>query len=281
MKRNLWAIAAMAAVTFGLYGCGDSNSTSSEPVNNESENNEPVNVPLLPISNLSKDLCGDLWCESDDDGKIEIGSDEETAGYWFIVSDSTEPYKGNSDIKLSYDVEADKDDGGEYSHFFCGGNFFCGSDFDIKIQGTATLGDAYSNPFVGIGFNLVSEKREPMDISSWEGVCLIYSSTGKLALELVQPGTPMGHESNNFGYELPKTSAVSMINLPWSAFGLYDVSKSPSTDPLWTVQNAAAIELRFYENSDFYVYSIGRYGTCGKQLIKKRAPLMRVGFFSK
>lgn len=265
MKRNLWAIAAMAAVTFGLYGCGDSNSTSSEPVNNESENNEPVNVPLLPISNLSKDLCGDLWCESDDDGgKIETGSDEETAGYWFIVSDSTEPYKGNSDIKLSYDVEADKDDGGEYSHFFCGGNFFCGSDFDIKIQGTATLGDAYSNPFVGIGFNLVSEKREPMDISSWEGVCLIYSSTGKLALELVQPGTPMGHESNNFGYELPKTNAVSMINLPWSAFGLYDVSKSPSTDTLWTVQNAAAIELRFRENSDFYVYSIGRYGTCGK-----------------
>ncbi|MBR1745306.1 MAG: hypothetical protein IJ734_04895, partial [Fibrobacter sp.] len=151
--------------------------------------------------------CGDLWCGSTDtEGKVETGSDDETAGYWYDFNDAN--YHGTSSISYPPDVE-------ENAY----GNFF-GPLIEAYqgIKGTVLIGSGYDYPYVGLGFNLVSGYQEGADISSWGGICLVYSSNLGFAIELQVEDEAMVTEYNNYKATVARAANMTTIDYPWSKF---------------------------------------------------------------
>lgn len=57
---------------------------------------------------------------------------------------------------------------------------------------TGQTGDLFN--FVGVGFNLVNENKEGMDISTINGLCVTYTSDDPVSLEIASAETPDGKE---------------------------------------------------------------------------------------
>lgn len=198
--------------------------------------------------------CGDLWCGSTDtEGKVETGSDDETAGYWYDFNDAN--YHGTSSISYPPDVEEN-----------VYGNFF-GPLIEAYqgIKGTVLIGSGYDYPYVGLGFNLVSGYQEGADISSWGGICLVYSSNLGFAIELQVEDEAMVTEYNNYKATVARAANMTTIDYPWSKFRQESGwGKTVVIDSV--LRKTAAIKL-MYQNTagatgDFVFYSIGRLGTC-------------------
>lgn len=198
--------------------------------------------------------CGDLWCGSTDtEGKVETGSDDETAGYWYDFNDAN--YHGTSSISYPPDVEEN-----------VYGNFF-GPLIEAYqgIKGTVLIGAGYDYPYVGLGFNLVSGYQEGADISRWDGICLVYSSNLGFAIELQVEDEAMVTEYNNYKATVARAANMTTIDYPWSKFRQESGwGKTVVIDSV--LRKTAAIKL-MYQNTagatgDFVFYSIGRLGKC-------------------
>ena len=114
-----------------------------------------------------------LWeGATDTQGKVETGSPDSTAGYWYEYNDKD--YEGTSYFTWPADVEANA-----YNNFF--GPL---TEAYRGIKGSFTLGDGYEYPYSGIGFNVLSDQQEGADITAWEGICLAYESTIGFGIEL-------------------------------------------------------------------------------------------------
>lgn len=198
--------------------------------------------------------CGDLWCGSTDtEGKVETGSDDETAGYWYDYNDSNDG--GNSSISYPADVEAN-----EYDNFF-------GPLIEAYqgIKGTVLIGADYDYPYVGLGFNLVSGYQEGADISSWGGICLVYSSNLGFAIELQVEDEATVTEYNNYKATVARSANMTTIDYPWSKFR-QEVGWGKTVVIDSVLRKTAAIKLKYQNTAgatgDFVFYSIGRLGTC-------------------
>ena len=146
-------------------------------------------------------------------------------GVWRVVeTDSSCPYcgvydervgqvlKGNSSIAWNEGV-------GENGEVLTSTVLHCGG-----VCGTAVLekGTLTYNPFVSVGFTLArdgSGKPVPVDVSTWNGICISYSSAAAPSLEL-----DLGDSLNAaFGYaqptvSLPKSSTGTRRCLTWDQF---------------------------------------------------------------
>ncbi len=198
--------------------------------------------------------CGDLWCgPTDTQGKVETGSDDETAGYWYDFNDAN--YYGTSAISYPPDVEAN-----EYDNFF-------GPLIEAYqgIKGTVLIGAGYDYPYVGLGFNLVSGDQEGADISSWAGICLVYSSNLGFAIELQVEDEAMVTEYNNYKATVARSANMTTIDYPWSKFR-QESGWGIMVERETALKNVAAIKLNFSGTAgttgNFVFYSIGRLGTC-------------------
>lgn len=178
-----------------------------------------------------------LWDGTTDfKGRVETGSPEETAGYWYDFNDSSEG--GTSRFIFPPDVEPDT-----YDNFF--GPLI---EAYAGIKASVTLDDGYEYPYVGLGFNVWSENQEGVDVSEWGGICLSYQSTIPFVIELgvEDEGTVM--EYGNYRASVPKAQYVTAIDIPWKKFSIDEALKK-----------VAAIKLQFE----------GEAGTTGDILIQK------------
>lgn len=222
---------------------------------NTVEETAPVQNPSSVQPSLSSKIpCGDLWCGSTDtEGKVETGSDDETAGYWYDFNDAN--YHGTSSISYPPDVE-------ENAY----GNFF-GPLIEAYqgIKGTVLIGAGYDYPYVGLGFNLVSGYQEGADISSWGGICLVYSSNLNFAIELQVEDEATVTEYNNYKATVARSANMTTIDYPWSKFR-QEVGWGKTVVIDSVLRKTAAIKLKYQgvagSTGDFVFYSIGRLGTC-------------------
>ena len=198
--------------------------------------------------------CGDLWCGATDTlGRVNTGSKEATAGWWFDFNDYKD--NGNSEIIYPIDVKPYM-----YDSFF--GPLV---EQYAGIKGTFVLGNGYEYPNVGLGFNLVDDSGGVMDISDWGGFCLVYESTWDFSLHLVPSDEASVTEYNNYRVKVAKTQTLIAVDFPWDKFK-QDSGWGKVVDLATILSKAMTIKLKFEgtagTSGDFYIRSIGRLGTC-------------------
>ncbi len=219
------------------------------------EDTAPVQNPSSVQPSLSSKIpCGDLWCgPTDTEGKVETGSDDESAGYWFEFNDAND--YGTSSISYPPDVSVN-----EYDNFF--GPL---TEAYQGIKGTVMIGAGYDYPYVGLGFNLVSGDQEGTDISRWEGICLVYSSNLNFAIELQVEDEATVTEYNNYKASVARSANMTTIDYPWSKFK-QEVGWGKTVVIDSVLRKTAAIKLKYQgvagSTGDFVFYSIGRLGNC-------------------
>ncbi|PWJ68995.1 MULTISPECIES: T9SS type A sorting domain-containing protein [unclassified Fibrobacter] len=196
------------------------------------------------------------WDGSDTEGKVITGSDEETAGYWYFYDDNAAPNNGDSKIVFPSDVEENT-----YGNFF---GPLCEAYGGIKA--TIQIGTAYEYPFVGFGFNIVSENQEGADISAWGGIALAYNSTGGFAVELGVEDEANVTEYNNYKATAAKGSQSTSI--AWAKFK-QEAGWGQKVDQDVVLSKTAAIKLKFTADADFLLTCIADAKTgCGTGAIK-------------
>jgi len=146
-------------------------------------------------------------------------------GVWRVVeTDSSCPYCGVYDERVGQVVKGNSsiawNEGvGENGEVLTSTVLHCGG-----VCGTAVLekGTLTYHPFVSVGFTLArddSGKPVPVDVSTWNGICISYSSAAAPSLEL-----DLGDSLNAaFGYaqptvSLPKSSTGTRRCLTWDQF---------------------------------------------------------------
>ena len=195
-----------------------------------------------------------LWDGSvDTEGRVETGSDEKTAGYWYEYDDSND--KGTSKFTFPADVEENT-----YGNFYgplveaYGG-----------IKANITLGDGYDYPYAGLGFNIWSENQEGVDISAWSGICLTYESTIGFGIELGVENEKTVTEYDNYKAAVSKAPNGSSGDYPWAKFKQGGWGKT--VDQETVLQSTAAIKLKFEgtagTSGDFNICQVGSLGQCG------------------
>jgi hypothetical protein len=195
-----------------------------------------------------------LWDgTTDTEGKVETGSDEETAGYWYDYNDANDG--GASAFTFPADVEANA-----YDNFYgplveaYGG-----------IKATITFGAGFDYPYAGIGFNVWSEGQEGVDISAWQGICLSYQSTIGFGIELGVADEATVTEYNNYKATVAKAAAVTASDFPWSKFKQAS-GWGKAVDQATVLASTAAIKLKFEgtagASGDFLIQKVGSLGQC-------------------
>ena len=165
----------------------------------------PVIPPVIPpVSQFASDTL--YWDGSVDmDGRVNTGSDDLTAGYWYEYTDENDA--GTSKFIYPSDVEEN-----------VWGNFF-GPLVEAYggVKAHVSLGDGYDYPYAGVGFNIWSENQEGVNVTSWGGIVLEYESTSSFTLQIVTDNEKdLGYD--NFKVYVPKSTTVREIEFPWSAF---------------------------------------------------------------
>lgn len=177
---------------------------------------------------------GDLWngytVDVDVGSFVESRRDDVKYGVWFLATDTIDG--GKSDVYWPVNFGDDFNEGAiEPLIDHCGG-----------VCGTAVLdeGTLSYQPYVVIGFSLAIDeygagKSIPIDVSNWGGICVGYTSTIPLNVEL-----DVG-DSLNFllGFALPaaplsKSAGFNKKCFEWSDFKLPSWAKSsPNVDQDW------------------------------------------------
>ena len=200
-------------------------------------------------------VCGDLWCGPEDKiGHVETGSTDETAGWWYDYNDSDN--EGTSHFTFPAEISMN-----EWDNFY-------GPLIEAYggIKGTVSIGKGYEYPYAGLGFFLVNDYQEGMDIDWWNGICLVYQSTISLTVELQVEDEAVVTEYNNYKANVPASpNKITMIDIGWSKFK-QESGWGVTVSQAQVLEKVAGIKLKFSGTAetvgDFLIQSIGRSGSC-------------------
>ncbi|MBR5693103.1 MAG: hypothetical protein IKX42_05335 [Fibrobacter sp.] len=197
------------------------------------------------------------WDGANDGSRVMTGLDNGTgtSGYWYWYNDKADG--GNSRIDWPVE-EAEEGDMLKPVIEACQG--ICGTF--ILDEGTLDY-----EPFVVVGFNIAGTETftggsaVPADISAWGGLCVTYSSTNDIELDM-----SFGDAGDaGVGYFLPcaflhKSTEKTEACIPWKRFSsssgwLGDIEKE--------VKHIASIKFRIQGESgtegEFNIMSVGSY----------------------
>lgn len=204
-----------------------------------------------PAEYVDPNKCGDLWCGPSGDYQVATSD----GGSWWELTDAE--YDGNSHLVWPVSL----------------GNIYSEKALDPVIDyagglaGGVMLGDGYEYPYVRLGFYLSDEKLADEDITSWDGICLVYKSNLKFAVELIPEDEEDLTEFNNFKAAMAKTTDIKTVDLSWSSFK-QETGWGEKIDLETALKHVNAIAFRFSgtpgTEGGFTFYSIGRYGTCSE-----------------
>lgn len=283
MKR---LFAGCVAVSFAavLAACGDDSSSispdasgndSSSSVENVSSSSElPPDTSCCKVKESSSSVTsseslplvsGGVWPKflwegsSDEEGRVVTGIDAENAGYWYTFNDNDD---GGSS-KCTYPPDIEK---------ICVHNwYYTGTCYEFMkeiyggIAEKVVLGAGAENPYVGLGFNILNEEQEGIDVSEWGGLCLEYSSELKFQVRIIaEDGTTM--EGCYFTASIGASESKKVVDIPWSKFGS-SCGAGIEIDAAKFLAKAAAVHLLFEgkagDTGDFLLTKIGSLGQCG------------------
>ncbi len=215
----------------------------------------------LKAGYYSDGLCfaGDMWGGCYETQLIMDFGDESQSSYWW-----TSKHDYGADVSWPvFKGDGYSDESWSSVVNYCGG--ICG---EIWLQGFG-IGDP---TFFTLGFNLFADERAT-DVSSWEGLCVVYSSDEEMSLEL----------SQGFGidisirYALPAVSLPSGINVikdfAWSEFRMpkwaigqvTEISGEDAAKRLVSIQINLMNQGESFLRNQFNIKAIGRKGTCQAQ----------------
>ena len=204
--------------------------------------------------------CGDMWCGLK---QVIMGTwtyswvitghnKSLNDGYWYEFTDQGED-GGNS--YFTYPVEPRT--GGHVDYLGPIIEQYGG------IKGTVTLQRGYDYPYAGLGFDIVGA-REGTDVTDWGGLCLVYQSTVDFYLKIPVENEATVVKYDNYRYKLPKTSGLTAVDIAWDNFK--QAGFGTKIDRAEALKKVAAVTLEFNDEvgtpQDFFIQSIGRYGTC-------------------
>ena len=132
------------------------------------------------------------------------------------------------------------------------------------IKGKVTLGSGADNPHVGLGFNILNEEQDGVDVTEWGGLCLEYSSGLKFQVKIV-PEYDLTMLECDFIASIGASESVKTVDIPWSKFGS-SCGFGMDIDASKVLANAAAVHLRFNgkagDTGYFLLTKIGSLGQC-------------------
>ena len=198
-----------------------------------------------------------LWDSSEDNnGMVETGFSDETgtSGFWYDYSDIEDG--GTSAVLYPADVETN-----EWNSFFgplvekYGG-----------IKGVATFGEGVEFPYARLAFNVVGEMRQGADVHEWGGLCLSYTSTASLSIEIVaEEDAFVTDDTVSFRSSVGKTPSIGLVDIPWERFRQPAYCKE-TKDIEGVLSRVAVIRLNFEgaagDTVDFMIRAIGSLGKC-------------------
>ncbi|MBR2074314.1 MAG: hypothetical protein IJ977_03425, partial [Fibrobacter sp.] len=131
------------------------------------------------------------------------------------------------------------------------------------LKGTAQFGSGFEYPFVRLGFHIAGEKKSA-DITTWGGMCLVYSATQDFYLIVRFNGDDEATGSDLIQAKIPLKKDKSLANVTWADF--IQEGWGTAVDKGEAIAKAARIEIGFKGSAgttnDFSIYAIGKYGTC-------------------
>ena len=277
LKRCGLTLSAIAAASFMVSACSDSNpgapievSSSSDALSSsqipQSSSTQSSSSAQLPATQSKEAICGDMWCaRRDRESRVNTGFDAgfQTSGYWFDESDTEYQTEGskitwegfdNRDCTFADDCFADMIEQ-------CGG---------ICVTQTLIKRDQVSNLYAGIGFNVAGvdeqNKRIATDISELEGLCVVYTSESPVTLEM-----HIDENSNTFlepdfpRVTLPPATTPVMKEFTWKDFK-QDGTGNMKITGVDTAKDLVSLMFMLRGNQDksnqLNIMSIGRYGSC-------------------
>ena len=216
-----------------------------------SSKNKPSSVTTVTTTPItSYPSCPNaFFCGKSGNTRVKTGFNDgtDTYGYWFYYGDFNDG--GDSYFSWKY--------GGTASTFVEKSVMPYGG-----IKGTAIIGSAKENPYLGLGFNIAGELQRGDDITSWGGLCVVYQSTTDFYLE-VKPADESMTGYDNPVVRLPqgnKTNTVFLANIKWDSFAQEGWGKSASISSV--IKSAAVVDFKFSKYNSFAIIAIGKYGTC-------------------
>ena len=185
-------------------------------------------------------------------GQVITGSTEtKTSGYWYEYSDAND---GGSS-KFIWPADVKENSFGFFSPLI---------ETYYGIKGTVTMGEGYDYPYIAVGFDIWSGKKEGVDITKWGGICIAYESTIGFSIELA-----VEDEKNVAGYDnykviVAKSPSKTMGNFPWSKFSQGGWGTEVPQDEF--LKKVASIRLRFEgvagNSGNFRVCQVGSLNQC-------------------
>ena len=189
-----------------------------------------------------------LWDGSVDGDRVDLDISGATAGgIWTNSPEYTDTYR----FGFPDDVEADDEDENIIPTMVSKYHKFTAY---VKSQDHLYALDSMPT----IGFNTVSSKLEPADISAWGGFCIHYSTYNFIRIALVTD-----FSANKYWYaEVDYSDDMTWGKVAWDAFRNVDEdSKEKIEDVLGKV---TTIQLQFPVDGEFAVDKFGSYDQCGK-----------------
>lgn len=229
-------------------------SSSSEDVSSSSVKSSSS---VSPTSSSGKTVNRTfLWDGTiDTEGRVETGSPDETAGYWYDFSDRD--VGGSSKFIFPSDVE-EREDGNFYGPLV---------EYYMGIRASVSFGDDYDppyQPYAGLGFNVWSEDQEGVDVSAWGGICIAYKSTIAFSIELGIEDEATVTAYIKYRVSVPEATTISVIDFPWSKFKTGVWGPNASIEDV--LKKVAAIKLKFEGSAgttgEFLIQKIGSLGQC-------------------
>lgn len=184
-------------------------------------------------------------------GQVETGFDDGTGtyGYWFTYTDEGE----GGDSYFSWPAGIDDFEGFEANS----------RDTYGAIKGTFTLGRIMSYGYGGLAFNIGGDDLLGYDISGWGGICVTYTATSAMALEIKVFNEEIVTAYNNPTATLNPVSSKTTVDYSWEDFAQeHWLAETPRVSTSRVISDAAAIAFKFQTSNSFAIYAIGKYGTC-------------------
>ncbi|MBR6378599.1 MAG: hypothetical protein IKS02_01355 [Fibrobacter sp.] len=227
----------------------------------------PKTEPSSSSAAIITAVCGDMWCGPRGEEQVLTGLDAGAgeSGWWWEYDDNAVSDEGTGNSQFGWYPGKGND--------FSESSFLPIIEYNGGVAGTAYLDPGTrTNAFLGVGFNIAGGTtagggKVGVDATSWEGICVVYTSTGPLTVLLGLTDS----EEAYYEYDLPvkhltASTSQKVVNILWSAFkqdgwaGGYSISGTEAASQL------GAIKFQFdSEESDyitFNIQSIGTYGSC-------------------
>lgn len=214
------------------------------------------------ISIVTVSAYADMWSGWASEYSVNTGIDAgaENNGRWFEYNDAADG--GNSTIEWPV-ARGNEYDAGAFDPIidYCGG-----------ICGEYKLNEGFDYPFVGIGFNIAGSKTsttapEPADVSSWEGICVVYvlDHPGHLEMGFTDSlETAMEYDVHSI--TLPKKTTGYVANFKWEDFQQAGWGEGVVMSGDDAAKELVSLKFKISGRSgdvgSFNVMAVGRYNTC-------------------